>query len=74
MWLLLDHSGFAKERSLGIVKQFGGKAQTVDEALKEWDYWRRPVGVMVKPSGRFFEITGFIFEDKAKMDQMRVGV
>jgi DNA repair protein RadD len=72
LWLLLDHSGFAKERSLGIVKQFGGKAETVDQALKEWPHWRRPAGVMVKPAGKFFEVTGFIFEDKTQSKQMKM--
>lgn len=73
MWLLLDHGGFASQRAISIVKQFGGKSTTVDDALKEWLYWRRPVAIQVKPSGKFFEILGIIFEDNIRTKQVVMG-
>jgi DNA repair protein RadD len=63
MWVGLDHDGYYKEKSLAVVKRFGGKAKTVDEALKESQYWRKPVAIAVKPRGRFFDIVGIIFDD-----------
>jgi len=69
MWVGLDHDGYYKEKSLAVVKRFGGKAKTVDEALKESEYWRKPVAIAVKPRGRFFDIVGIIFDDTKKQDK-----
>ena len=63
LWLALDHGGFAAEKALATVKQFGGTAKTVNEALKECDFWRKPIAIMVKPDGKFFRITGVKFDE-----------
>lgn len=66
MWLGLDHSGYYREKSLAVVKRFGGLAKTVDEALKESDHWRKPVSISVKPRGNFFDVVGIKFQDTQK--------
>jgi DNA repair protein RadD len=63
LWLALDHGGFATEKALSVVKQFGGTAKTVNEALKECDFWRKPIAIMVKPDGKFFRIMGVKFDE-----------
>ncbi|MFA5150809.1 MAG: DEAD/DEAH box helicase family protein, partial [Candidatus Omnitrophota bacterium] len=50
MWLSLDSaSAYAAEKSRAIIKQFGGKAATVDDALKEHFNWRKVERIRVKP-------------------------
>jgi DNA repair protein RadD len=66
MWLGLEHGGYYQEKSLAVVKRFGGKAITVADALKESDYWRKPVAISVKPRGRFFDVVGIVFDDTKK--------
>lgn len=61
MWLALDHGGYAAEKAMSVITRFGGRAKNVDEALKEWSYWKKPIGISVKPNGRFFEIVGVKF-------------
>jgi DNA repair protein RadD len=61
MWLALDHGGYATEKSISVVQRFGGKATNVDNALKEWSYWKKPIGISVKPRGKFHEIVGVKF-------------
>jgi DNA repair protein RadD len=61
MWLALDHTGYAHDKAAAIVKQFGGQAQTVSDALKEQDYWKKVTHIRVRPEGKFFRIDGFTF-------------
>jgi len=61
-WCCLDHEGFAREKALAVVKQFGGQAKTVDMALKEWPDWKVPETIEVKPDGKFFRILGVTFK------------
>jgi len=63
MWVCLNHTGFAKDKATALVKQFGGKADSVDAALKEWSYWRKPTHIRVRPENKFFRITGFKFDE-----------
>jgi len=64
MWLALDVSGYASEKAQALVRQFGGKAKTVDEAIKEQYVWKTVTHIRVKKDGKFFRIDGFVFEDK----------
>ena len=62
-WLCLDHPpGYARDKALAIVKQFGGDAKTVDTALKTWHTWKKPDKISVIPDGKFFKITGIAFK------------
>jgi DNA repair protein RadD len=61
MWLALDHGGYATDKALPIVRQFGGKAKTVDEALQEWPYWKKPIKISIKQDGKFTRIVGIKF-------------
>lgn len=61
IWLALDHEGYAREKALSIVKQFGGSATTVDMALKESFTWKPVTHIQVRPDGRFFRIEGMVF-------------
>lgn len=61
IWCCLEHTGYAQEKAFMLVKQFGGTATTVTEALQESGYWRRPRRIKVVPNGRFFNVTGIEF-------------
>jgi DNA repair protein RadD len=61
MWLALDHGGYATDKALPIVRQFGGKATTVEHALQEWTHWKKPVLISVRQEGRFTRILGIKF-------------
>lgn len=61
MWLALDHEGYAREKALSIVKQFGGSATTVEMALKESSTWKPVTHIQVRPDGKFFRIEGMVF-------------
>ena len=69
IWLCLNHTGFAKEKAASVVKQLGGKADSVDAALKEWSYWRTPTHIRVRPEGRYYRIDGFKFDESKVMSQ-----
>jgi len=64
MWLALDHGGYATDKAIPIVRQFGGKANTVDQALQEWTHWKKPIQIGVKKDGKFDRIVGIKFLDK----------
>lgn len=61
IWCCLGHTGYAKEKADQVVRQFGGTAATVDMALKECDYWRKPRRIKVIPNGKFFNVIGIEF-------------
>jgi len=63
MWLALDHGGYATDKAIPIVRQFGGKANTVEQALQEWTYWKKPIQIGVKKEGRFDRIVGIKFAE-----------
>lgn len=62
IWLALDHGGFTSEKAMSVVRQFGGKATSVDQALQEWTYWKKPIRISVKPEGKFIRVDGIKFE------------
>ena len=61
VWACLDHKGYSAEKAQALIKQLGGKAKTVDEALQEWPAWRKVEKVQVKYEGKWPRITGFVF-------------
>ena len=61
LWCCLGHDGFAKEKALQIVKQFGGTATDVTSALQESPYWRKPIRAKIVSDGKFFKVTGIEF-------------
>lgn len=46
-WIAPDHEGFPKKKALEYIRQCGGKAETVDHALKENVYWKDPSKILV---------------------------
>lgn len=64
MWLALDHGGYATDKAIPIVRQFGGKANTVDQALQEWTYWKKPIQIGVKQDGKYNRVVGIKFAEK----------
>ena len=60
MWIFLDHKGYAQEKALALVKQLGGKATTVEEALKEWPQWKKMDKIQVRMEGKWPRIIGFV--------------
>jgi DNA repair protein RadD len=71
LWICLNHTGFAKEKAEAMVKQMGGTAKTVEDALKEWHTWRKPAKIVVKPEGKWLRVTGFQFP-KGESQQQRL--
>lgn len=61
IWCCLGHDGYAREKAIAVVKSFGGTATTVDEALKENEFWKKPVKIKVAPNGKFFNVVGIEF-------------
>ena len=74
MWLALDHGGYAAEKARAIVKQFGGSAKTVNEALQEYYYWRKVTHIKIVPKGKFDTIVGFVFEKNQSTQQSIFGI
>ena len=64
MWLSLNSTGYAYDKAIAIVRLFGGKANTVDEALTEFPKWRKVIRCKVVKQGRFFRIEGWVFAVK----------
>ena len=66
IWLSLDTVGYARNKALAIVKLFGGKATTVDEALEEFPKWRKVVRCKVVKHGKFFQIEAWAFATRKR--------
>jgi DNA repair protein RadD len=73
MWLCLDHTGYACEKAMSVVRQFGGNARNVTDALKECDYWKVPISIKVKPRGKFFDVVGIKFAPVESTKQQKIG-
>ena len=73
VWACLDHKGYASEKAQALIKQLGGSAKTVDEALKEWPTWRKVDKVQVKMEGKWPRITGFVFAKGQSTQQKLLG-
>jgi DNA repair protein RadD len=61
IWICADHRGYAGEKAHALIKQLGGKASSVEEALKEYPNWRKVEKIEVRPDGKFTRVTGFVF-------------
>jgi DNA repair protein RadD len=72
IWCCLDHIGYAKMKADAVVKQFGGTAKTVSEALKEYPYWKKPYRIKVVPNGKFFNIIGMDFAKQEVQTHMDI--
>ena len=72
MWLGLDHTGYYKEKSLAVVKRFGGKSTNVSDAIKESTYWRKPIAIAVKPREKYFDVIGIVFDDTKRETEQNV--
>jgi DNA repair protein RadD len=62
IWICLDHKNYAAEKACALVNQFGGKARSVEEALKEYPNWRQVEKIEVRPDGKFTRVSGFVFK------------
>lgn len=61
IWCCLGHSGYAREKAVAVVKQFGGHADNVTDSLKESQYWKKPKTIKVVPNGKFYNVVGIEF-------------
>lgn len=61
IWCCAGHDGYAKDKALQVIKQFGGTATNVTDALKESPYWRKPIMIKVVPNGKFWNVVGIEF-------------
>ena len=57
------------EKALALVRQMGGKATTVEEALKEWPEWKKVDRIQAKQEGKFVRVTGFQFKPNQSQQQ-----
>ena len=73
VWACLDHKGFAAEKGQALIKQLGGKATTVDEALKEYPNWKKVEKIQVKMENKYPRILGFIFSKNQSTQQKLIG-
>jgi DNA repair protein RadD len=73
IWICLDHKNYAAEKARALVNQFGGKAKTVEEALKEYKNWKQVEKIEVRPDGKFSRVTGFVFAKNQSTQQKLVG-
>ena len=46
-WIAPDHEGFPKKKALEYIRQCGGKAETVEHALIEREFWKDPSKILV---------------------------
>lgn len=72
IWICLDHKNYAAEKARALVNQFGGKARSVEEALKEYKNWRQVEKIEVRPDGKFSRVTGFVFKKGQSTQQQLV--
>jgi DNA repair protein RadD len=66
-WIAPDHSGYAKRKAQEYIAMVGGKAQTVDECLKENLYWKDPKKILVgrdQKNKKYFRILAFDMPDE----------
>lgn len=73
IWICLDHGNYAAEKARALVNQFGGKARSVEEALKEYKNWRKVEKIEVRPDGKFSRVTGFVFAKGQSTQQKLLG-
>lgn len=73
IWICLDHKNYAAEKARALVNQFGGKAKTVEEALKEYPSWKKVEKIEVRPDGKFTRVTGFVFAKNQSTQQKLEG-
>ena len=72
MWVCLDHKNYAAEKARALIKQFGGKATTVDEALKEYKNWIKVDKIQVRRDGQWNRVDGFVFSKATPTTQIRL--
>jgi len=71
IWCCIDHTGYAKQKADQIVRQFGGMATTLEHALKECQYWKKPKVIKVIKNGRFHNVIGIEFH-KQEVTQLHI--
>jgi DNA repair protein RadD len=63
-WVCFEHTGFPREKALVWWRRRAGNLPppaTVDEALRQVSYLRRPIAIQVRPVGQYTEITAVRF-------------
>lgn len=73
IWICLDHKNYAAEKARALVNQFGGKAKSVEDALKEYKNWRKVEKIEVVPDGKFIRVRGFVFAKGQSTQQKLLG-
>ena len=67
IWICVEHEGFAKRKATQILSKFTvDQFDTVDEALKYADNFKKPTHIIVDENDEFPKIIGYIF----KTDEM----
>lgn len=62
-YITLDHGGYAASKAHQYVQAAGGRATTVDDALREVYRWKDPTRIQVKKNGKYRNVVQFDFPD-----------
>ncbi|NKB29806.1 MAG: DEAD/DEAH box helicase [Rhodobacteraceae bacterium] len=64
-WVCVEHQGYARQKALEWWRKRAPgypMPRTVDDAIAQAGQLARPTAISVRPSGRFFEISGYRFD------------
>lgn len=67
VWLCVEHTGYAKKRADMYIRAVGGKANTIEEALKECLRWADPARIKVQKDGKFWKVLSFDIPEDVKV-------
>ena len=64
-WLCFSHQGYARSKAEGWWRRTAGSLapRSTDEALARANECRQPTEIQIRPSGKYFEIVGYRFEE-----------
>ncbi|WP_223425437.1 DEAD/DEAH box helicase [Tateyamaria pelophila] len=64
-WVCFEHQGYARQKAADWWRKRAADVPvplSVDEAIVQADRLKRPSAISVRPSGRYFEISGYRFD------------
>ena len=68
-WVCIEHQGYARQKAMDWWRKRAPGLpvpRSVNEAIAQTGHLARPSAISVRPSGRYFEISGYRFDPCAK--------
>jgi DNA repair protein RadD len=63
VWVCINHEGFAKRKALQWLQNVTvDEIESVDDALKYCDYFRKPSSIIVDENNEYPNVLGYLFE------------